>query len=196
MRLELTASLHLSTTHTTVKMMEWSPDYCLACDRQISVPGNGAYCSQSCRLHDLEKASNSSASSSPHAAAASSWSAAPTIPQTGFYLPPPVNFSALSASAAAQASSTPPTYGAAYHTLSSSPPQQQAYSMSYSAGISTAPAGRQPTLYSSPSRTSLNSTTAPTQDPSLLSDKVRADLQNYASSFDHVRDWKRRLTVA
>lgn len=186
------------THHTspTVKMMEWTQDYCLACDRQISQPGNGAYCTQSCRLADLEKASNSSASSSPQAAAASSWSAAPTIPSSSaFYLPPPVNFSQLSASAAAHAS-TPPTFSGAYSGLSTSPPApQHAYSYSYSGASSTA-AARQPSLYSSPSRTSLNSSAAPTQDPSLLSDKVRADLQNYASSFDHVRDWKRRLTVA
>jgi len=178
-------------------MMEWTQDYCLACDRQISQPGNGAYCTQSCRLADLEKASNSSASSSPQAAAASSWSAAPTIPSSSaFYLPPPVNFSQLSASAAAHAS-TPPAYSGAYSSLSTSPPvQQHAYSYSYSAGASSSAAAHQPTLYSSPSHSSLNSAAGQTQDPSLLSDKVRADLQNYASSFDHVRDWKRRLTVA
>lgn len=35
---------------------EWSLDFCLVCDQQIS--GGGAYCSQSCRLADLDQQSS------------------------------------------------------------------------------------------------------------------------------------------
>jgi ECL1/2/3 zinc binding proteins len=39
----------------------WSLDFCLVCDQQIS--GGGAYCSQSCRLADLDQHASDSVSS-------------------------------------------------------------------------------------------------------------------------------------
>ena len=68
--------------------LTWSPDYCLACDRQIA---NGAYCSQSCRIADQE---SSSTGSSPQTSPSTS-----TFPKTatstaGFYLTPAIDWSA------------------------------------------------------------------------------------------------------
>ncbi|OKL60727.1 hypothetical protein UA08_04366 [Talaromyces atroroseus] len=40
---------------------EWSLDFCLVCDQQIS--GGGAYCSQGCRLADLDQHASDSVSS-------------------------------------------------------------------------------------------------------------------------------------
>jgi len=173
--------------------MDWYPDYCLSCDREISQSGHGAYCSQSCRLADLERASCRSGSSSPQAGATSSsspsWSG-PTLPNSGgFYLPPPLNFSAMSGK---QSSSSAASSPAARSPLSSTlPPSSQYSPPSY---ISNG--NRAPGLYLSPSRSSLSSLqSSTTQEPAVLSDKVKSELRDYASSFDHVRDWKRRMTV-
>jgi hypothetical protein len=173
--------------------MDWYPDYCLSCDREISQSGHGAYCSQSCRLADLERASCRSGSSSPQAGATSSsspsWSG-PTLPNSGgFYLPPPLNFSAMSGKQSSSSAASSPT---ARSPLSSTLPSSSAHpSPSYISNSNRAPG-----LYLSPSRSSLSSLQGfGTQEPAVLSDKVKSELRDYASSFDHVRDWKRRMTV-
>ncbi|KAL7267233.1 hypothetical protein RUND412_010189 [Rhizina undulata] len=168
--------------------MDWSPDFCLSCDRQISQSGHGAYCSQSCRLADLERASCSSTSSSPQTAAtSSSWASSNLGSGSGFYLPPPLNFAAISGRQPTPACS--PTMRS---PLSTTPPgASQHYPSSYSSQN-----GRTSQLYSSPSRSSLSSLQGLSQpDPATLSAKVKNELRDYASSFDHVRDWKRRMTV-
>jgi len=158
-------------------MLDWSPDFCLSCDRQ-SVSGE-AYCSQQCRLADVEKASGSSSSTSSPQAMPTTFSSAPPS-GNGFYLPPPLNFSAMtsrqSSSSRSPVTIAPPSYG--YPTQA---PQQ----------------GRTSSLYSSPSRTSLSSlqSSPPQNSEVYLSDKAKNELRDYASSFDHVRDWKRRMTV-
>jgi endogenous inhibitor of DNA gyrase (YacG/DUF329 family) len=151
----------ITKTHKHIEM-EWSHDFCLSCDRQISQSDHGAYCSQSCRLADLERASASSAPSS-YASSTSHGHG------SGFYLPPALNFSTISSQSSSAATSpiysTPPTYG-----------------------------GK--TLYSSPSRSSLSSLNSYGEPaPPVLSDKVKNELREYAGSFDHIRDWKRRMTV-
>lgn len=168
--------------------MDWSPDYCLSCDRQISQSGHGAYCSQSCRLADLERASCNSGSSSPQAAPAPSWQN-PNIIGTGaaFYLPPPLNFSAMSGRQPSSPASSPTSRS----PLSSTPPPTYYSTSPYATN------SRSSQLYTSPSRTSLSSlhSYSGQQEPAILSDKVKSELRDYASSFDHVRDWKRRMTV-
>ena len=176
-------------------MLDWSPDFCLSCDRQ-SVNG-GAYCSQSCRLADLERASGgSSTASSPHTSP-TSWTT-PTLQGNGFYLPPALNFSAMSSRQTSSASSSP--RGSISSSSSTPPPaayqsvQQPTRSGYTSASYSQN--GQTSTLYSSPSRTSLSSMQSTSQqDSGYLSDKARNELRDYASSFDPVRDWKRRMTV-
>lgn len=175
-------------------MLDWSPDFCLTCDRQ-SVSG-GAYCSQSCRLADLERASNgSSATSSPQSSPVA-WTA-PAPHGNGFYLPPALNFPARSSQqtpssasprgsiSSSSSSSTPPS--AVY--LSSQQYTHNPYSTNY------ASAGQCSTYDPSSSRISLSSMQSTSQQESgYLSDKAKNELRDYASSF-LVRDWKRRMTV-
>ncbi|KAA8892799.1 hypothetical protein FN846DRAFT_618741 [Sphaerosporella brunnea] len=150
--------------------MEWSHDFCLSCDRQISQSDHGAYCSQSCRLADLERASISSAPSSYASSTSSHRGQRPA-----FYLPPALNFAAL-ASRSSSAASSPTSLCPSYST----PPQTRG--------------GK--TLYSSPSRSSLSSLNSHGQpETPILSDKVKNELREYVGSFDHIRDWKRRMTV-
>lgn len=170
-------------------MLDWSPDFCLSCDRQ-SVNG-GAYCSQSCRLADLERASGGSSAASSPKTSPTSWTT-PTPQGNGFYLPPALNFSAMSGRQASSASSSP--RGSISSSSSTVYQQQPARSGCTSASYSQN--GQTSTLYSSPSRTSLSSMQSTSQqDSGYLSDKARNELRDYASSFDLVRDWKRRMTV-
>lgn len=174
-------------------MLDWSPDFCLSCDRQ-SVNG-GAYCSQSCRLADLERASGGSSTASSPQTSPTSWTT-PTPQGNGFYLPPALNFSAMSDRQTSSALSSP------RGSISSSTPPpmlcqspQQPTRSPYTPTIYSQN-GQTSTLYSSPSRTSLSSMQSTSQqDSGFLSDKARNELRDYASSFDLVRDWKRRMTV-
>ena len=169
-------------------MLDWSPDYCLSCDRQ-SVNG-GAYCSQSCRLADLERASGGSSTASSPQASPTSWTT-PTPQGNGFYLPPALNFPAMSGRQVSSASSSP--RGSISSTLPSTVYQS---TRSGYTSASYLQSGQTSILHSSPSRTSLSSMQSTSQqDSGYLSDKARNELRDYASSFDLVRDWKRRMTV-
>lgn len=81
--------------------MEWTQDFCLSCDRQTS---NGAYCSQNCRLMDIERAGSDSPMFLTAAASASKTISSSTYSSTGlnagsgFYLPPPIDFAACRSS--------------------------------------------------------------------------------------------------
>ncbi|KAI5857088.1 hypothetical protein BZA05DRAFT_165863 [Tricharina praecox] len=152
--------------------MDWSHEFCLSCDRQISQSDHGAYCSQSCRLADLERASAYSAPSSYASTTSQTGSG------SGFYLPPALNFS----SSTHQSS-------AAYSPSVRSP-------TSLYPNYSTTQQSGERSLYSSPSRSSLSSLHSHGRsEPAALSDKVKNELREYAGSFDHIRDWKRRMTV-
>lgn len=172
-------------------MLDWSPDFCLSCDRQ-SVSG-GAYCSQSCRLADLERASggSSSTSSSPQTSPRS-WSQQSSHHSNGMVLPPALNFSALSGRQSS-ASTPSPTSRSPF----SSTPPLAGYPSSYSSRHQPSSYSQNPTLYTSPSRTSLSSLQSTSQqyEAGYLSDKAKTELRDYASSFDHTRDVRRRMTV-
>ncbi|KAF2399328.1 hypothetical protein EJ06DRAFT_522823 [Trichodelitschia bisporula] len=75
--------------------MDWSHDFCLSCDNQTT--DGTKFCSQACRLADLEKASyGSSSPSTPatHPTSTPSWTLpAPSTPR--FHLPPALNFSSV-----------------------------------------------------------------------------------------------------
>jgi hypothetical protein len=103
--------------------MDCFQDFCLACDKQCE----GSYCSQSCRLADLEKAPYSGCSSpltpgSEHA----SWEST----QPGYVLTPAYNFterdekrfSTSSASSSAGPSLTPSSSRTSLSSASSSSP--------------------------------------------------------------------------
>ena len=177
-------------------MLDWSPDFCLTCDRQ-SVSG-GAYCSQSCRLADLERATTGSSTTSSPQSSPIAWTA-PAPHGNGFYLPPALNFPALSAQQTS--SSTSPRGSISSSSSSSSTPPsavylspQQCTGNSYTT-TNYPSSGQCSTFYPSPSRISLSSMQSTSQQESgHVSDKARNELRDYASSF-LVRDWKRRMTV-
>ncbi|KAF3907229.1 hypothetical protein ABW20_dc0102537 [Dactylellina cionopaga] len=153
---------------------EWSLDYCLTCDREA--PNGAAYCSQACRLADMERAS---CSSSPKTATSTSTTGAPG----GFYLPPALNFSTLTRSSHEHATGSP------IRSTSTWIPTNAPNGRKGSAGSSN--------LHPSPSRTSLSS--MPSQhspfEQSYLSEKALRELNDYANAFDQVRDNKRRMTI-
>lgn len=155
--------------------MEWSHDFCLSCDRQISQSDHGAYCSQACRLADLERASTTSGSPSSYESSTHSHYGQ----SSAFYLPPAFNFSSVPTG-----QTSPPA----------SSPSRSPITMYSNPAPSYGDRGSR--LYSSPSRSSLSSLqNYGHQEPAALSDKVKSELREYAGSFDHVRDWKRRMTV-
>ncbi|KAJ5112971.1 hypothetical protein N7456_001505 [Penicillium angulare] len=110
---------------------EWSLDFCLVCDRQTL--GSGPYCSQSCRLAELDR----------------------TSPEDDLSRKPSHSRSS---------------------TLESQPETRSARSLSASS-----------------SQTSLSSLRSHTSN-AALSDHLQDELRDYASSFDPVRDLKRRMT--
>jgi hypothetical protein len=71
------------------------------------------------------------------------------------------------------------------------------YPSSYSSRHQPSSYSQNPTLYTSPSRTSLSSLQSTSQqyEAGYLSDKAKTELRDYASSFDHTRDVRRRMTV-
>ncbi|KAL4946185.1 hypothetical protein BDV06DRAFT_151734 [Aspergillus oleicola] len=129
---------------------EWSLDFCLVCDRQTH---GGPYCSQSCRLAELDV---------PHDTTSSN----------------------TQGSRAALKSPGMTGRGA---TISTVPDTSQ-----------PAPNGGRPhyqrTLSPSSSQTSLSSLRSNSSQGSSISSQSQTELRDYASSFDHVRDLKRRLT--
>jgi hypothetical protein len=76
--------------------MDWSPDFCLACDRQTD---GGVYCGEACRLTEYEKANSGSEASSPASQRGPiSWSTT-TRTSNNFYLPPAYDFAAYKSQA-------------------------------------------------------------------------------------------------
>jgi hypothetical protein len=158
--------------------MEWSHDFCLSCDRQIA---EGAYCSQACRLADLEKAGSMEQTSQLSSSASSTSSSS-----NGFYLAPAVNFSALKTPTRSRGfdfgPSSPQHY---YATANGAYFAQPASNAAATASRQT----QQRSLTPSSSRSSLQSTTHST---SGVSQQAASQLNSYVRSFDQVRDMKRR----
>ena len=154
--------------------MDWSPDFCLACDRQTD--GN-AYCSESCRLAEYEVASSST--SSPASSPTStrnpvSWpNARPS--NNGFYMEPAYNFSK-----AQPYGTTPSTQSYFYQ------PTRPRTSTSNTKAVLT-PSSSQSSLFSMQSTTSSASS-----EPAQLSDESRRALRAYASAFDQSRYSRRQ----
>ncbi|KAI9643782.1 hypothetical protein NHQ30_007131 [Ciborinia camelliae] len=148
--------------------MEWSPDFCLACDRQTD---GSVYCSEACRLAEYEKASSNdnSASSSPSSPRGASWSSK----SNGFYMEPAYNFSN------AQPYGTTPSSQTSYF-----------YQPSRSSSVA------KPTLTPSSSQSSLfsmqSTTSSTSSEPAQLSAESKKALRAYASSFDQSRNSRRQ----
>ena len=148
-----------STTMESV----WFHDYCLACDRLTS---GGAYCSQSCRLADLE---SSSAWTTPQASPSTSNfppnSSSTTAP--GFYLTPAIDWGA-------------------YRT------QHTATQLSYCSNTSAIKSNTdKKTLTPSSSQSSLASAHSASSSNQTFSDRVTTQLRDYTNSFDTTRNRRR-----
>jgi hypothetical protein len=154
--------------------MECFNDFCLSCDRQIAE--NGVYCSQSCRLADLEKAGSTAQAPSQLSSSASSSSSS----NSGFYLAPAINFSAYKGASSSQVAPSSP-----YHYY---PTQSGSY---FAPPTATRPAPQR-SLTPSSSRSSLASSSSQTQ--SGISQQAATQLNSYMRSFDQTRDVKRRYT--
>ncbi|KAI9660814.1 MAG: hypothetical protein M1829_006466 [Trizodia sp. TS-e1964] len=169
--------------------MDWCTDFCLACDKQTS---GKAYCSESCRLADISPESSPNLHSSSrvpsplmllpwapysHAALPSPQSPsyappAPAVP--GFRLPPAFDFAAFRSPIVASATTTTTTIVNAV---------SQPFSIPSPLAM----------LKPSTSQTSLSSLRSQESVRSAVNDRAKSELRNYAGSFDHVRNWKRRL---
>ena len=152
--------------------LTWALDYCLACDKQTQ---GETYCSQSCRLADLETSSTWSGPTSPITYASS----ASTNKGSGYYLSPRIDFSSYKSANPSSSTAT-----------SQSPSPSSSYFPNHSPG--KAPTTK-PGLTTSSSNTSLTSTQSSSQ-PTPLSEQSRSELLDYTNSFDNVREWKRRMT--
>ncbi|KAF2461633.1 hypothetical protein BDY21DRAFT_360713 [Lineolata rhizophorae] len=177
-----TSSIDCSICHPASMAfeMEWSYDFCLACDRQTTE--GAAYCSQACRLRDVEKGGPTepttpcSTSHPSSSSTSTAWTTTQNAP-SGFYLPPAVNF-------AAYKTTTSPLY---------SPTDGTHFSRSAPTYVQS---GSEKRLSPSSSRSSLSSISSSPATPTQgLSDQALLELRGYANSFDQVRDMKRRMTL-
>jgi hypothetical protein len=158
--------------------MDWSPDFCLACDKQTD---GRVYCSEACRLAEYEVASNAgSAASSPTSSRGPfNWPTTTRQSNTGFYLEPAYNFSN------AQPYGTTPSRSSDFYSVS----RPQSSPTPFASRSALTPSSSQSSLFSMQSSTS---TTA--SEPAQLSDESRKALRAYASSFDQSRYSRRQST--
>jgi hypothetical protein len=150
---------------------DWSHEFCLACDKQVESDG-AAYCSESCRLTELERTSTpSSQASSPGLTPPSyPWATHARQPSpTKFHLSPAYDFSN-----AQPYGSTPATSKTLFGNYDDQPTAR--------------------VLTPSSSHTSLCSmqSTSTTSGSNTLSVKAKEELRAYAVSFEHVRTQRRR----
>lgn len=164
--------------------MDCFQDFCLNCDRQAS---NSLYCSQSCRLADLEKASVPSS---------------PTI------------FNHSSSNPQQQQPSWPSSHFASGFGYSTTPhPRQEDWTRTYtqpSASQERSPQsyfmrsdtqahrpasqGIERSLTPSSSRSSLSSNKS-SSNPNAISEQARQELQEYFNAFDQAKASKRRQST-
>jgi len=177
--------------------MDWDHDICLSCDRQTA--DGEKFCSQTCRLADLERAGQSEpATPSSLSAQSSGWTswqlpAASASVRPQFQLAPAVNFSAFKSSANVESPPASPR---------SRMPARQHSTSYFSQPTTSSTAYAQPSsrgLTSSPSRSSLSSISSSMTSSTVatpgLSEQALTHLRDYSGAFDTVRDWKRRVTL-
>lgn len=146
--------------------IEWSLDYCLVCDRQIV---GGAYCSQACRLAELDQLSDSGS---------------------------PTTTGDAHAAMGTDATRLQPPLGNDSTTAPPAPMFSQRITSPVHVPLAVSQCPPRALLTPSSSQTSLSSLQSSSSQSSPLSDRVRDELRDYASCFDQVRDWKRRLTTS
>lgn len=163
----------------------WTLDYCIACERQTS---GGAYCSQTCRLADLDPSLSSSEPSSPTDPQFTAWTTSNRSSTAGFFLPPAFNFSAYRSNP----SSAPTSRPVSMTNFSSQTAASSA--LSYMTTLSQTDSSPR-VLTPSSSRSSLTSVQSSSAGDAISS-QARSNLQDYTNSFDQVRDWRRRRTTS
>jgi hypothetical protein len=153
--------------------MDCFADFCLSCDRQT----NGTpFCSQACRLAELDPSSPSPPVSPSH----SYTDGAPRRPtppaRSGFYLPPAFDFS--------------------LHRTSTSPLPKRPVSRSNTKSTTTqSQSNNTSRLSPTSSQTSLSSIKTTSSYQTKLSLQAKNDLKEYARSFDQVRTLRRRISL-
>jgi hypothetical protein len=173
--------------------MDWTHDVCLSCDNQTQ--DGQKFCSQACRLADMERAGCSEpptpASLPNNTSSWESWqmssSKTNTSRQHHLQLAPPVNFSAYRQSSSLESPPSSPRTRPV--------PQSTSYFTHHTTtSTSSQPKGRGLTL--SPSRSSLSSVSSSGSALSSpgLSEETMNQLRDYSGAFDQTRDWKRRVT--
>lgn len=150
--------------------MDCFQDFCLFCDRDSP---DGPYCSQQCKLADLERGNNSSPSSptSPTSQGERNWDSPYKL----------YTFQQQQRTAGYTSSANP-----------SSRPRSSYFMWNPSMEQSTAD-DRQ--LTPSSSRTSLSSTSSASSASGGISSQAKQQLQDYFSSFDQARAAKRRSSL-
>lgn len=187
---------------------DWSHDYCLYCDKQTM---GGLYCSQACRLADVEDSESlptTPSLTSPNSDGTwdytfSIWSSEShscglSKEQTAnFKLPPRFDFDKYRDATTKSIIESPPQSPRNANSTSSHsrmPEKKSRPTYSHRATTSSYEA-RNRSLNTSSSRSSLSSVTSTGSAHQGLSEQAISQLQNYSNSFDHTRDWKRRVTL-
>ncbi len=163
---------------STSTAMDCFGDFCLACDKQT----NGTpFCSQACRLAELDHSLSSSEPASPIYTRQGSSLRSPGPVTTGFQLPPAIDFSSYRRDRTPQPS-----------TSQASPSMVVSHSVP-EASTTTLP--RSSNLTPSSSQTSLSSLRTNQSSAGGISEQAWNELRNYASGFDQVRALKRRMST-
>jgi hypothetical protein len=161
----------------------WDNDLCMSCESRCA--DGQYYCSQACRLAEMEKAgSTEHQTSSQLSSSASSANSA-----NGFYLPPAVNFSAYkSPSRGFDMGPSSSYYNSYYYPINNG-----AYSTQSTTSSSRQQQQQQQprSLTPSSSRSSLASNGS--QAAASISAQAASQLNNYVRSFDQVREYRRRM---
>jgi ECL1/2/3 zinc binding proteins len=159
--------------------MDCFGDFCLACDKQT----NGTpFCSQACRLAELDHSLSSSEPASPGYTRHGTSQRSPGFVTTGFQLPPAIDFLSYRREKTLQLST-----GQAKSATAAS------HSINEASSSTTFP--RSAHLTPSSSQTSLSSLRTNQSSPGGISEQAWVELRNYASGFDQVRALKRRMST-
>ncbi|MCJ1351310.1 MAG: hypothetical protein MMC33_001294 [Icmadophila ericetorum] len=160
---------------------DWSLDYCFTCERQTA---GEPYCSQACRLADLETSTCGSEPVSPtNEKVPSSWLSTSSHTNSGFQLAPAFDFSAYRTGPSSSIIFRAPTH----HSSSASKYSTYQTESNSSSSIRA--------LTPSSSRSSLASMQSMPAQGENISSQARNELRDYTNSFDQVRDWRRRVTA-
>lgn len=160
--------------------MDFFGDFCLVCDKQT----NGTpFCSQACRLAELDQSLSSSEPSSPvfarHETSQGTSRQMLRPAMTGFQLLPAIDFMSYRRNRKPRPSSTQLDKTTPLLTTKISMPVETP---------------RSSNLTPSSSQTSLSSLRTHSTSSGGISEQAWNELRNYASSFDQVRTLKRRMS--